>query len=299
MHERLKVDHCKLVVVRCYSAYMQTWLLYAILGGIFANAVTFINRHALRGDHDPTAYAWWFEVLRTVVFIFLLPLGYAFQTSPKAFLTLTALGIVEVAAVYTFMQMFSHTQLSVSILVSRLRLIFAPLLAVFFLGEILNPKNYLGITLIFIGAIIAANVKTLKLDKGIKHSLLFAVYAGVLSNLMKVSAGIADTPVVMIAMGLPSIFILPLLMKSPLQRIKTSIKLRYKHNSLSTIFNVASMYLYVEALRIGHVGLVFSAFNSMAVIAILAGILFLGEKDNVPQKIIGTTLSIAGIFFLT
>lgn len=277
---------------------MPTWLLFTLLGGLLANGTTITNRFGLKNNGDATAYGWWFEVIRTLIFVFILPFDFTFHYSPKNIITLVLLGFLELVSVYVFMKMFAHSELSVSTLISRLRLIWAPLFAALFLGEILSLHQYLGIALIFAGALATTSIKQIKLDPGVRYSFAFAIMSGLLSIAMKNAVEVGSTSLVMIASAIPAILFLPLIMKNAQNRIVTTIRKTYKHSLLTSIFNVACMYFYLEALRLAQVGQVFAIFNSMAIFAVLAGIFWLHERDHIPQKIIGSIVSILGILLL-
>ncbi|OGV92222.1 hypothetical protein A3B57_03005 [Microgenomates group bacterium RIFCSPLOWO2_01_FULL_47_10] len=278
---------------------MQTWLIYSLIAGLFSIAMQYVNRRGLRGKHDPTAYAWWFEVIRTLFFLLLLPFDYSVNlTSAKDVVSLIIPGLIEIAAVYSFMKMFAHAQLSVSTIISRLRLIWLPLFAVLFLGEILTFREYIGIVLIFLGAVGTTSIKQIRADPGIRHSFLFAIFAGLLSITMKTASSLGSTSVVMLAMSIPSIMALPFLMKHPLARLKISGKVRLKHNLLATLCNSVAMILYLSALRMAPVGLVFSVFNGIQVLSVIVGIIAFKETDQIPQKLLGTAVSFAGILLL-
>jgi len=46
------------------------------------------------------------------------------------------------------------------------------------------------------------------------------------------------------------------------------------------------------------VGLVFSVFNGIQVLSVIVGIIAFKETDQIPQKLLGTAVSFAGILLL-
>ena len=53
-----------------------------------------------------------------------------------------------------------------------------------------------------------------------------------------------------------------------------------------------------QALRQGPVSKVLSVSQGMLVLAILAGILFLGEKERAWQKLLGGLITVGGVWLL-
>jgi drug/metabolite transporter (DMT)-like permease len=234
------------------------------------------------------------------MFLLILPFDFSLHlTSPLDIFWLFFPGVIEIISVYTFMQMYALNQLSVSTLVSSLRFIWTPLCAAILLGEILSLPQYLGILAIFIGAVISTPLKKIRLDPGIRYAFLFSIFAALLSITMKIASHFASTSIAMIAMSLPPIFIFPLLMKHSYSRIIQSARVRLKQNALATFFNFLAMLLYIEAMRLNSVGLVFSVFNGMAFLSILVGIVFLHETDRLAGKLLGTAAYLSGILLLT
>ena len=273
---------------------MPTWVVMAFAGGFLSNLAFFVTRKALK-EEDPTAFGWWFEVMRLAAFSALAWFNFKLELSPAAFFWLAALGVTEIAAMYSFAKMQSLTELSVASIVSRLRLVWVPLIALAVLGERLAVSEYLGIALLFLGLSVVASPRRIRNDSGIKYALFFSVTAAVNSVLMKRGAAFASTPVLLAAMSLPAILAFPALMKSSKIRIAASFKKRIKAN---LAFNVVSMYLFVEALRVGPASKVVGFYQSMLIIAVILGIVVLKERERIVKKVAGSLLTLVAIWLL-
>lgn len=262
-----------------------------------SNLAFFVTRKALK-EEDPTAFGWWFEVMRLAAFSALAWFNFKLELSPAAFFWLAALGVTEIAAMYSFAKMQSLTELSVASIVSRLRLVWVPLIALAVLGERLAVSEYLGIALLFLGLSVVASPRRIRNDSGIKYALFFSVTAAVNSVLMKRGAAFASTPVLLAAMSLPAILAFPALMKSSKIRIAASFKKRIKANLVFLAFNVVSMYLFVEALRVGPASKVVGFYQSMLIIAVILGIVVLKERERIVKKVAGSLLTLVAIWLL-
>lgn len=274
------------------------WLIFAALAGLGSNAANFVNRYVLRNGHDPTAYAWWFEVVRTIIFTFWALFNFQLIFSYRNLSILLLLGIVEFLSVYVFMKMHAFTELSISSVIVRLRLIWVPLLALAFLGESLSYIEYVGIITIFTGSTITIVSPKIHKDKGIMFAFIASFTAALLAIFMKMAIEFTNTPVIMIFQALPTILIFPLIMKNPRKRIYQTFKKNIDKNIMSTIFNVFAMTLLVLALRSGFTSKVIAVYQSMLIVTVLAGIIFLKENKRIKRKIIASIVTALGIWLL-
>lgn len=274
------------------------WLTLTILGGLASTVFNIFNRAALKTDGDSSVYGWWFELLRMGIFVVLFLFDPIFPSDFMSYFWLAALGMVELVSIYFFMKAHQLTELSLSTIVIRLRLIWTPLFAYFLLGEQLRPAEYIGIFVILIGVVIAISPRTLKIDRGVVVTLISSLVLTVLSLIQKKTALIASPPLVMIAMSLPSVLLLPLLIKNAKKRLVSIKKKSFTQNLMGTLFNVVSMYCLIAALRFESTSKVNTIFQSMMVVSLFFGIVFFHERKQMWQKIVGTVVTICGLFFL-
>ena len=82
------------------------------------------------------------------------------------------------------------------------------------------------------------------------------------------------------------------------ERIKIFYSKDIRGVFVATIANAASMYFQIGALRIGPTGKVIAVFQAMSIVSVIAGVIFLEERDNILQKIIGSLVVALGVFLL-
>jgi len=271
------------------------WFILAALAGLASNGFNITNRTALKEGGDATAYGWWFELVRTTFFTIVL-LTKPFPVINISMLTpLLLVGVSELFSVYIFMKMHAYTHLSISSVISRLRVIWSPLIAWFLISERLTLPEYFGITAIFIGIAIVTSPKEIREDKGIRIALIFSFSSALLSTIMKGATAIASTELVIIAQGLLPLFVLPILMKNGITRIWNSVSEKFSQIAVAGSFNIASSYLLVEALRITDASKAVGVYQAMTLFSVFYGIFILNERDKIIKKIIGSIIVILGV----
>lgn len=274
------------------------WIILSTLSGLSSSLFNYVNRYVLKANGDSTSFAWWFEVLRVIIFLIILPFDNFIIWSHKTIFLLLLIGIIEVFSVYFFMKMHSFSELSISSIVLRLRIVWIPIFAFFLVGEKLSLKEYLGIFIILIGLSFVTSPKKFFVDKGVKLALLSTVITALLSTVIKMATPLASASVISIAMGLPAILVFPLLAKSWGSRIRSFYRKSIAGVSFAIFFNSISMYLQISALRIGPVGKVMAILQAMSIVSVLMGIFFLNEKKDVGKKIAGSLIVLFGVFIL-
>ncbi len=273
----------------------MNWFYLAVLAGLASNGFNITNREALKDHGDSTAYGWWFEFIRTTFFIILLFLKPLPLITPSLLLPLFLVGISELFSVYVFMKMHAYTGLSISSVISRLRVIWSPLIAWFLLSERLTLSEYIGILAIFVGIAVVTSPKEIREDKGIKIALLFSFSSALLSTVVKSASAVATTELVIIAQGIIPLFVLPFLMRSSLSRIWNTASNQLPQVLTAGAFNIASSYLLVEALRLSDASKAVGVYQAMTLFSVFYGIFILNERDKMERKIIGSIIVIIGV----
>lgn len=277
---------------------ISEWVLYASLAGIFSNAFSYFSRLFLKDEGDSTAWAWFFETGRLVLFLIVLFFNFYLQPSLKVWVLLILIGLTEFVSVYLHMKMHAYSELSISSILSRSRMVWIPVIAFLLFGEVLNTAQYLGILVLFIGLSLAISPKKWFVDRGAVYANIAAVIIALNVVLIKETAPFASAPVLMIAASFPSVFLFPLLMKNPLKRLPAFSKDKFGLKAFSVFIQFLSAYFLVLALQKGEVSIVNSIYQGMMVFAVLAGIIFLKERTNIIKKILGSIVALLGVLLL-
>lgn len=274
------------------------WLLIAVGAGLASNLANFTTRYLIKDDKDSASFSLSLEIFRVLIFGILAIFDFYINWSFKTVILLLLLGFIEPLAIYTFMKMHEHTHLSVSSIISRSRMIWVAIIAYLFLGESLKLLDYIGIIVLFLGLSITVAPHKFFVDNGIKISLVTSLIAAIVVVLIKAVSSDVSLPVLIVWMSLPSIFIIPLFMKNQKTRIKTFIQNKLNLKILFNIFNFFAFYGYTLAIKYGSVSIVTAIYHGMIIFAVLAGIFFLKEREDMTKKIVGSIITILGIFLL-
>ncbi len=278
---------------------IEPWITLAILGGIGSNVYNFLARHALKDGDDPTTLAWFFEAARFVIFGVLL----FFERPPAltfySFSMLLLIGVIEIFSIYFFTKMHSLSHLSISSIIIRLRLVWIPILAFFFIHETLSGHEYVGLLVLLVGIIFAGMPHKIAYDKGMRTAYIFSFVAALLAVAMKAASAVASPTLMMFAMSVPSVIIFPLIMKNSKKRIQSVFKRNAGVKIGITLLNSVSFYVYTFALVLGPISMTQAVYQSMMIISVLAGIIILKEREDVGRKILGTVITLCGIYIVT
>ncbi len=276
-----------------------SWFILAALAGFASNAFNFFTRFVLKGDDDPIAYAWLYETVRFFVFAVLAIFDYQLIITPQSIFFLLGIGVAEWISMYFYMKMHSYTHLSISTIVSRTRLIWVAILAIVIVGESLIMHEFLGIIIIFLGLSIVVSPKKLTTDKGLIYANLAAFLIAIDIIFIKLALPYASNSVINAAMSLPGMLLFPLFMKHPVKRIAPTLKRNFRIKMVAIGFNCLSVFLFALAIRLGDTSKVTAIYQSMMVVSVITGIIFLNERKDIGKKLIGTVVTLFGVVLLT
>ncbi|HZE87526.1 MAG TPA: DMT family transporter [Methylomirabilota bacterium] len=276
-----------------------TWLLLSFLIGISSNAYNFLNRFLLKDGDDPTAYAWYNEILRFVVFGFFAIFNWQAVITPYSLLLFLLVGLTEFIGGYWYMKMHAYSHLSISSILYRSRLIWVALIAFLVTGEQLHLFGYLGIAIVFLGVSLTVAPKKIFIDKGAMYANLCAFIVAVNIVLVKMLTPFGSPVVINFAMALPSVILYPLFVRSSKTRMKTLLKTNIALKTFAVFLSIIQLFLFTLAVRIGDVSKVNAVYQGMIIFSVLAGIIFLKERENIAKKLIGATITIIGVVLLS
>lgn len=277
---------------------MSHWILLVIFASLGSILFNYLNRKNLKDGADSTVYAWLFEVIRLFLFLIMVPFDYRLTLTTDSVLLFLGLGGIELIAMYLFAKVHAHNELSVSSIITRLRILVVPVVAFIFLGEKLTNIQYLGVALTFLGSIALAMNGKIRASTGLKYALSFSLISGISTVVLKAATTYASTSVSMVFFSLPSAILLPVLMRSGRDRILKFTKTQIKSVSIAALANTFSAALIVRALTIAPASQINSVFLGLTSLTILVGIFALKEKELVVLKLTGAALTTLGIILL-
>lgn len=278
---------------------IQQWVFLAALGGLSSNLFNFLSRYVLKNKGDSTSWAWFYETLRLPLFLLIAIFDFRLEVSLTSLILMFTLGITEFVSVYLYMKMHALSELSVSTILSRTRLIWIPLIAFFFLGENLKLFDYLGILLLFIGVSVTTAPHKWFIDKGAIYANLAAFVIAINVILLKLAAPFASPAVILFFYSLPSTILFPFLMKDSRKRLLESGKKNLVPKIIATLASIGASYFFVLALNTGEVSKVNAIYQGMMVTGVLAGIILLKERKDILKKVLGTILALSGVLLVT
>ncbi len=271
------------------------WVILAIIGGLSSNLFNFLSRYVLRENDDATSWAWFYETMRLPVFLLISLFDYKLNLTAYSAFLLVALGITEGISVYLYMKMHQYSDLSISTIISRTRLIWIPLIGFIFIGEKLMPIEYFGIILLFAGVATTMAPHKLFVDKGAIYANLAAVVIAVNVILLKLASSYASASIILFCYSVPAALFFPIIMRNAKKRLMTSAGKNFFPKVVAMFASVGAGYFLVLALQTGEVSKVNGIYQGMMVTGVVAGIILLKERKDILRKLLGTALAIIGI----
>jgi drug/metabolite transporter (DMT)-like permease len=278
---------------------LSSWIVLSIIAGLASNGFNFISRYLLKEQEDSTAYAWFFEIVRLFCFATIAIFDWQLVITPLSLFLFLLLGLTEWIGVYWYMKMHQSTHLSISAILTRTRLIWIPVIAFFLINERLQISDYLGIIILFAGLCTVVSPKKIIFDKGANYANLSAFMIALNTVLTKMALPYGSNSLINIAITLLPALFFPIMMKNRLPRMKKVFKGKLRIKLLAVGVNLISVYAFIAALRLGDSGKVNAIYQGMLVTSIIAGILFLNERNDLRKKIIGTIITIIGVIILS
>lgn len=278
---------------------LSSWFILSVLTGLASNGFNFLNRFLLRNGDDATAYAWYLELIRVLIFGTLAIFDWHLVITPYSLFLFILLGLTEFIGTYWYMKMHAYSDLSISSILSRTRMIWVPIIAFFLINETLDLLDYIGILIIFLGISLTMAPKKLMVDKGAIYANLSAFIVAINIIITKMLLPYGSNGVILVALALPSVILFPLFMKNEKARITTLFKTNILLKTFSIGLSIAAIYLFMLAIRVGDASKVNAVYQGMMIFAVLAGIIFLRERENIVKKLIGATITIVGVVLLS
>lgn len=253
-----------------------------------------LYRTTLKESLDASASTWILQLLRFIcALVIIVWLGISFDI--RSIVILSILGLIEVVGMYAYMRMHAASALSVSAIVQRSRIIWTAILAAIFVGETFTPIQLGGLLVLFLGVSAVAAPHKLRGDKGVQFALLSAFLFSITTIMIKATIGSIPPAAQVAGLALPSLIVFPMFSKNFGSKLKQFTRDRMALKLVAASSSVAVLFLTVYAYAIGPAAKIGAIFQGSLVLSVFAGIILLGEREDLSRKLLGSILVIIGI----
>jgi drug/metabolite transporter (DMT)-like permease len=273
---------------------MPLWIILSFLAGAVGSLANILYRTTLKDGQDALISTWMLQVSRLVfATAFVVWFGVSFTTRSIALLAM--LGCIEVVGMYAYMRMHAASALSISTIVQRSRILWTAILAAVFVGETFTFIEVCGLLILFIGVSVVAAPHLLRTDKGMQFAYVSAVIFSITTIMIKATIGSIPPAAQVVGLAFPSVIIFPILTRGFGNRLKRFTQNRFFLKLSAALANVIQLFLIVYAIALGPAARASAVDQGTLVLSVLVGIILLGERTDVPRKLLGSFFVLLGI----
>lgn len=268
------------------------------LGSALALGVEETIHRTVLIKEDPLSYAFLFQLLSALCFLPFLFLD--FQIPKESIAWVFAISAAVLWGITTYLQFVALTSLEASIKspLSKVKILFVFLLSIFLLKEQVTTYKITGTMLIFVSMILLTT-KNLKSGLTEKSKAIIIV---IIAAFISAMAIILDKKAIQffkpetygfLVYIIPSVFMLPFLINRK-KKMYSLLNNKIGKVLLAIVLSSLSYYLLISALKQGEVSVILPISELYTIVAVITGILILGEKENIRRKIVATIFAIIG-----
>ena len=278
----------------------MNWFILSILAGLAFAVARVVARFLLKKKGSPLAFT---AIHDFIAGLTILPLAIIYFRLPENNITWVYFaGVVVFAFLADWSAFTALKKIDISLyqIITQIRHILIIIGGLLVFSEAITIFKLFSVLLIIVGVIVALYVKSkIKLDKrGVWLSALSTVAAVIAflfakQTLLDFSTETAVS-LELILIGLLSFTFLGF----SYRRLHQELVINGRGLVISgIIFGVFELLLFL-ALSVGEASRVVPAVQSSLIFAVIAGVVFLKERSNITQKIVGTILIMMGIGLL-
>lgn len=284
----------------------MNWLILSVLSVATASVSRILQKVLLRGEKsNPYAFGFVFQTLIALFF-----LTYVLITKTWEFPNLSDLGlnVVIMCIFYALanVMLFKAFQKADASDVSVIMVsgtMWSVIGSVLILGERLTPKGMLGIALIIVGVLVLQNINvhTFRLKKAHVYAILSAFFYGFafVNDVFLVKRYNTIPSYLFIAFLLPAFTILLFDLRS-IREIPQYVGKRKIGKMLicSFFYALSALFAYTAYKSGGQASLIATISQTSVVFVVILSYVFLKEREQVVNKVIGTLFALSGVLLL-
>ncbi|MBI3888161.1 EamA family transporter [Candidatus Microgenomates bacterium] len=275
----------------------MNFLLLLISG--FVSAFGFLLcKKASSDKFNPFSFALAFQFWNLVIAAPLMLIGFGIPTDPLWWLVMFASAALFTLSMALNFKTFETTDASVVSLIARLSIITASVLGIILTKEVINLQVFFALILVILGtSTVCFEGKKFKITRGIIAAFAYAIIYGIVAFIDKQAINHFSPFTYPFFNNLVTIILMSVVAKTRTEAIK--ITLTKPVIILAGMLNLVSWATYLFALQNNDISRAFPIWDSTILLSVMIlGFIFLSERKYLLQKIIGTALTIGGVFLL-
>jgi drug/metabolite transporter (DMT)-like permease len=277
------------------------WFWLAVTAGIASALEKVINRISLRDRGNIIAFSFiYFSLMAIFSFWFSLPLK--INPTGGLFILLTTQALFwSLGSLFSFWSQ-TNTDVSLSMIISRARILWMIPLGVIFLNQYPNTYSIVGMLIIFFGLATLLVKENIHKYRGVQSMTLGSIFVaiGSIFNVILVQNYLTPAQVTFVTMLSQSvIFLIILIVRKNIKvRLTEIIKRAWYLILLASIIETYAFIGINLAFKTGLASAVTAIYLSMTVVTIWIGIIFLKERKYFWRKIVSSAIVTVGIIIV-
>lgn len=279
----------------------MSWFVLILLSISFFVCYSLLSRALAIKSDNPRAFAVVYNFFCSLIFLGLWLLGdRAFKSIDSQILFLTFIATV-LWGVFSWVEYYAKKNVEESLLtiITKVAELTTFMAAILFLGEMITSKKILAATLI-LGANVCLFYKKkggIK-GRGLIYALITAIFLGLSWTMdKKISVFYPTSLYVLLVTSIPTLYIMTI-PPLPIKAVKKEFRRTSWKVILLAFFSSLGYYFLVKSFAFGEASRIILVFSTRSIFTIIAAIIFLKERTDIPKKIIAGAAVTAGILLL-
>ena len=277
-------------------------ILFAVLSAVSKGFEKVTHRYILVNE-DSLSYAFVWHILSSLFFLPIFIVEFKLPKQNFVWILVVISSILWAIVAYTGFKAYSYLEVSIKTPVGKSKILFVFLFSIIFLKEKMSIEKIIGTIFVFIGVVLLSYKKGKKLgnfkNKGVLLTLLSSFTMSIALIVDKYATKFFNPGMYsFLVYFLPAIILLPFVI-----RRKYEIKSIFKHRVGATIMTVllGSVYYYsmLKAFKLEEASVVVPIIELNTIIAVLGGIKFLKERNEIIKKIIASVIVFIGVLLVS
>lgn len=279
----------------------MTWFYYALFAAAFFTAYSLLIRIYLHGHGDALIFALLTNVMLGVTLLSFALVGGWYLDLTAARIVLILLGSVLIAAASALITWGRQIEEVSRVSVARQSVviwIFAG--GIMLLGEPFSILKGAGVLFILAGTLVAFWERGhLSPSKGVTLVLAGSLLAGGAGLIAKTMVESTVSPALYAAtVSLLAALWLLLVLPRRIERIRSELHLQHWRIAVAGGCLALTNFFLFRGYQVGEASRVAPIYSTSLIFTVLAGVVVLGERNNVRQKVGGAIIALAGVALL-